>query len=68
MFTVIKKMIKNGFYFTLEAIFVLKICKFLSGLFYHFENQLDENHKVNFKLYHATVSETNNCNTQYLKK
>ena len=68
MFTVIKKMIKNGFYFTLEAIFVLKICKFLSGLFYHFENQLDENHKVNFKLYHATFSETNNCNTQYLKK
>ena len=68
MFTAIKKMIKNGFYFTLEAIFVLKISKFLSGLFYHFENQLDENHKVNFKLYHVKVSETNNCNTQYLKK
>ena len=68
MFTVIKKMIKNGFYFTLEAIFVLKISQFLSGIFYHLENQLNENHKVNFKLYDATVSKTNNCNTQYLKK
>ena len=30
-------MIKNGFYFILEAIFVLKIFRFLSWLFGHLE-------------------------------
>ena len=32
------KMMKNGFYFTLKALFLLKIFKFLSWLFGHIEN------------------------------
>ena len=32
---------KNAFYFTLKALFVLKIFKFLSWLFGHVEKQLD---------------------------
>ena len=35
------KMMKNAFYFTLKARFVLKIIKFLSWLFGHVEKQLD---------------------------
>ena len=35
------KMTKNAFYFTLKALFVLKIFKFLSGLFGLVEKQLD---------------------------
>ena len=35
------KMIKNAFYFTLKALFVLKLFKFLSWLFGHVENRLD---------------------------
>ena len=35
------KMMKNAFYFTLKALFVLKIFNFLSGLFGHVEKQLD---------------------------
>ena len=31
------KMTKNAFYFTLKALFVLKIYKLLSGLFGHVE-------------------------------
>ena len=32
---------KNSFYFTLKAIFILKIFKFLSSLFGHVKKQLD---------------------------
>ena len=35
------KMMKNAFYFTLEALFVPKICKFLSLPFGHVEKLLD---------------------------
>ena len=35
------KMLKNVFYFTLKAIFVLKIFNFLSSLLAHVEKQLD---------------------------
>ena len=35
------KMMKNAFYFTLKALFVLKIFKFLSWLFGHAEKRLD---------------------------
>ena len=37
------KLIKNYFYFTLKALFILKIFKFLSGLFGHVEKQFDLN-------------------------
>ena len=35
------KLMKNAFYFTLEALFVLKISKFLCQLLGHVEKQLD---------------------------
>ena len=35
------KMMKNAFYFTLKAFFILKIFKFLSWLFGHVEKRLD---------------------------
>ena len=35
------KMMENGFYFTLEVIFVLKMFKFLSWFFDHVEKWLD---------------------------
>ena len=35
------KLIKNAFYFTSKFIFVLKIVKFLSGLFGHVSKRLD---------------------------
>ena len=63
-------MMKNAFYFTLKALFVLKILKFLSSIFGHVHKRLDLKDKVNFKIYVVTTPETNNCNThiaQYLK-
>ena len=45
------KMMKNVFYFNLKALFVLKVFKFLSGLFSYVGNQLDKLDKVNFKTY-----------------
>ena len=44
-------MMKNVFYFNLKALFVLKVFKFLSGLFSYVGNQLDKLDKVNFKTY-----------------
>ena len=35
------KLMKNAFYFTLKAIFILKIFKFLSSIFGHVEKRLD---------------------------
>ena len=64
-------MIKNAFYFLLKALFVLKIINFLSSLFGHTGKWLDQNDKVNFKIYDVTPWLTNNCNTyikQYIKK
>ena len=65
------KTMKNVFHLTFKALFVLKIYKFLSWLFGHMEKRLDQNNKVNFKIYDVTSWETGNCNThiaQYLKK
>ena len=45
------KMMKNAFYFTSKALFVLKIFKFLSWLFGHVAKELDKKDKVNFKVY-----------------
>ena len=54
-----------------NALFVLKIFKFLSLYFGHVKKRLDEKDKVNFKICDIGTWETNNCNThvaQYLKK
>ena len=64
-------MMKNNFYFTLKARFLLKILKFLSCLFVHVEKRPDYKDKVNSKIYDVTTWLTNNCNThieQYLNK
>ena len=57
-------MVKNAFYFTLKPLFVLKIFKFLSGIFGHVEKQLDQKDKVNFKTSGVTNWKTKNYNTQ----
>ena len=65
------KIMKNVFYFTLKAYFVLKTFEFLSGLFGHVEKRLDQKNKVNFKIYDVTTWGRNNCNAhiaQHLKK
>ena len=65
------KMVKNVFYFTLKALFALKIFKFLSCEFGHIAKRLDKKDKVNFKFYDISAWLTNNCNThiaQYLEK
>ena len=65
------KMMKNYIYFTLKALFDLKIFKLLSELFGFIVKQLDKKAKVNFKNYDATDWTKNNCiiyNVQYFKK
>ena len=56
------KMINNAFYFTLNALFVLKVFEFLSWLFSHVEKRLDWKDEVNFKIDDVTTWLTNNCN------
>ena len=61
---------KNVCYFTLKAIFVLEIFKFLSWPFGHIEKRLDKKAKVNIKIRDVTDWATNNYKTyiaQYLK-
>ena len=53
------KMMKNAFYFTSKALFVLKIFKFLSRLFGQVLKRLDLKDKGNFKFYDATAWLTN---------
>ena len=48
------KMMKNAFNFTLKAIFVLKVFKYLSRLFGHAEIRLSEKANVNYKIYDLT--------------
>ena len=55
-------MMENTFYFTLKALFVLKIFKFLSWLFGNVEKHLDLKDKVNCEIYDVTNWLTNNCN------
>ena len=65
------KIMKNAFYFTSKALFVLKIFTFLSWLFVYAAKQLDKKYKVNLKSYDVTAWLTNICNThivQYLEK
>ena len=62
-------MMKNAFYFTSKAHFVLKIFKFLSRRFGHVSKRLDLKDPVNFKFYDVAAWLTNNRNThiaQYL--
>ena len=64
-------MMKNAFYFAINALFVAKIFNLLSSLFGRVEKRLDEKNKVDFKINDVTTWETNNRNThiyQYLKK
>ena len=64
-------MMKNDFYFTSEALFILKMFKFLSWLFGLVAKRLDKKDKVNFRFYDVTTWLTNNRNTgiaQYVVK
>ena len=64
-------MMKNTFYFTSNPLFVLKIFKFLSGLFGHVAKWLNKKDKVNFKFLDIIAWLTNNPNTyiaQYFEK
>ena len=64
------KVMKNAFYFK-NALFFLKISKFLSWLFGYVAKRLDKKDKVNFKFYDVIACLTNNCNTniaQYPEK
>ena len=55
------KMMKNTFYFTTKALFVLKIFKFLYWLFGHVaKRRLDQKDQVNVKFYDVTGWLTNN--------
>ena len=49
------RMIQNAFYFTLKALFALRVFKFLSWLFGHEGNRLDQKDKINFKIYGVTI-------------
>ena len=65
------KMMKNDFYFTLKALFVLKIFIILSWLSDHVGKWLDQKDKVNFKVYDVRTWETNNWDrhfAQHLRK
>ena len=67
------KMMKNTFYFTSKALFILKIFKFLSLIFDPTLKWLDLKDEVNLKLYDVTVWLTNYFNThihitQYMNK
>ena len=58
---------KNVFYFTLKASYVLKIFKVLSGLFGQVAKQLDQKDKVNLRFYDVIAWLINNCNTHIAK-
>ena len=58
------KMIKNSFYFTSKALFVLKIFKNSSWRFGQVAKRLDKKDQVYFKFYDVTVWLTNNLNTR----
>ena len=61
---------KNGFYFTSKALFVLKIFKFLPWLFNHVAKRLEKKDKVNFKFYVTAwlANSHNTHNAQYFEK
>ena len=45
----------NAFYFTLKALFFLKIFKFFLDFLSHVEKLFNEKDKVNFKIYNITA-------------
>ena len=49
------KMMKNAFYFTLKALFALKIFKHLPWVFVQREKPLEEKDKVNSKIYDVST-------------
>ena len=62
---------KNAFYFTSKALFVVKIFKFLSRIFGQVVKRLDKKDKAKFKFYDVTVWLTSKYNThiaQYFEK
>ena len=64
-------MLKNAFYFTSIALFILKIFKFLSWLFKHVAKRLDKKDTANFKFYDVAAWLRNNRNAhiaQYFNK
>ena len=44
-------MMKNVSDFAIKTLFILKIFKFLYGLFGHVEKEFDQQVKINFKIY-----------------
>ena len=53
------RVMKNAFYFILNAVFVLKISRFLCWLFGHVEKMAIYKDKINFKIYDVTAWLTN---------
>ena len=51
------KMIKNGFYFILRALFVHKYLDFCPDFFCHVGKRFDKRATVNFKIYYVTNGE-----------
>ena len=49
------KLMKNAFYYTSKALFVLKISKFLSQHFGHVSKRFDQKDQVNFKFYDVKI-------------
>ena len=60
-------MMRIVIYFTLKALFVLEILKFLPCLFGYVEKWLDKKVKVNFKIYDVKFWETNDYNTHIIQ-
>ena len=56
------KIMKNPFYSTLKALFVLQYLSFCLDLFVHLGKRLDKKDQVNFKFYDVTAWLTSNCN------
>ena len=64
-------MMKNIFYFTLKALFVLETFQFSFWIFGHVEKRRNKKAKVNFEIYDVTNWTTNNFDTyiaRYPKK
>ena len=53
-------MMKNAFYFVLKDLFILKIFKFLSGIFGHMRKWFNKKGKVNLKLMSSQTGEQMN--------
>ena len=60
-------MLKNAFYFTLEALSVLEIFNFLFWFFGSVGKRLVKKAKVNFKIYDVANWETNDYNAHVVR-